>query len=122
MELWEWDLRAPARTWRFDEVVGCVALQASGELLLGLERGLCSFDVSSGAITLVTPFEEGRDTRPNDGRCGPMLPAGPQSIVCGKDIIPDVSYFRPSPVQRGRLAPAKPVPVHSGVCLEFATR
>ena len=73
MELWEWDLRAPARTWRFDEVVGCVALQASGELLLGLERGLCSFDVSSGAITLVTPFEEGRDTRPNDGRCGPMI-------------------------------------------------
>jgi sugar lactone lactonase YvrE len=76
MELWEWDLRGPARTWRFDEVVGCVALQASGELLLGLERGLCSFDVASGAITLITPFEEGRDTRPNDGRCGP-IPAAP---------------------------------------------
>jgi hypothetical protein len=46
----------------------CVALQASGELLLGLERGLCSFNLANAAITLVTPFEEGRDTRPNDGR------------------------------------------------------
>jgi len=67
-ELWEWDLVSDPRSWKFDEVVGCCCLSESGDLVLGLERGLCYFNLATGEISLITPFEEGLNTRPNDGR------------------------------------------------------
>merc|ERR1719199_2452334 len=67
--LWEWDLATSARKWQFEETVGCVALmEADGHVLLGLERGLCDFDLETGAVSVLAEFEDGRNTRPNDGR------------------------------------------------------
>ena len=66
--LFSWDLKsAPTRT-NFGETLGCVALRSNGTLLLGLESGLHAFDPSTKKLKLLSEFEPGLNTRPNDGR------------------------------------------------------
>ena len=68
--LWCWDPvagGAPLR-WDFPEVVGCVALQDNGDLLLGLQSGIWGFSPDTGSARKIADFERKLDTRPNDGR------------------------------------------------------
>ncbi|GAX85564.1 hypothetical protein CEUSTIGMA_g12979.t1 [Chlamydomonas eustigma] len=71
--LWSWrpsegtGTSKPIR-WKLPEVVGCVALQESGDLLLGLQSGIFNFDLTAGVARKLTDFERPLDTRPNDGR------------------------------------------------------
>lgn len=43
-------------------------VQEGGELLLGLQSGIFSFNTATGAARKLADFEPGLDTRPNDGR------------------------------------------------------
>ena len=66
--LYSWDLKsAPQRT-NFGETLGCVALRSNDTLLLGLESGLHAYEPSSRKLKLLSEFEPGLNTRPNDGR------------------------------------------------------
>lgn len=66
--LYSWDLKsAPQRT-NFGETLGCVALRSKNTLLLGLESGLHAYEPSSRKLKLLSEFEPGLNTRPNDGR------------------------------------------------------
>jgi len=66
--LYSWNLKsAPTKT-NFGETLGCVALRSNNTLLLGLESGLHSYDPSTKRLQLVSEFEPGLNTRPNDGR------------------------------------------------------
>ncbi len=66
--LYSWDLKsAPQRT-NFGETLGCVALRSKDTLLLGLESGLHAYEPSSRKLKLLSEFEPGLNTRPNDGR------------------------------------------------------
>ena len=57
-------------SWELPEVIGCVALQQGGRLLLPLESGIFSFNPSTGTAQKLCDFEPelGSLTRPNDGR------------------------------------------------------
>ncbi|KAG1655181.1 hypothetical protein FOA52_004200 [Chlamydomonas sp. UWO 241] len=66
--LWSWDQKGKPLRWCTPEVLGCVALQSNGDLLLGLQSGLFSFSTDDGRAVKITDFEPGLDTRPNDGR------------------------------------------------------
>jgi len=66
--LYSWDLKsAPQRT-NFGEILGCVALRSNDTLLLGLESGLHAYEPSTRKLKLLSEFEPGLNTRPNDGR------------------------------------------------------
>ena len=66
--LFSWDLKsAPVRI-NFGEVLGCVGLRSGGTLILGLESGLHAFDPATKKLKLLSEFEPGLNTRPNDGR------------------------------------------------------
>ena len=66
--LYSWDLKSAPTKVNFGETLGCVALRSNNTLLLGLESGLHAYDPTTKALTFVSEFEAGLNTRPNDGR------------------------------------------------------
>jgi triosephosphate isomerase len=67
--LWSWDLVHDPVKAEFGESLGFVALRANGTLLLGLsESGVVAYDPKTRAKEILTAFEPGRNTRPNDAR------------------------------------------------------
>jgi sugar lactone lactonase YvrE len=79
--LWFVDIRAPAihrytpsairhHRWLMPELVGCIALRATGGLVVGLQNGFHFFDPGNGALTPFAPSEpEKPRNRPNDAKC-----------------------------------------------------
>ena len=58
------------RSWPMPQVIGSIALRASGGLLLALKSGLHGFDPVSGALEpLLDPEPAWPDNRLNDGKC-----------------------------------------------------
>jgi L-arabinonolactonase len=67
--LWSWDLVHDPVKREFGETLGFVALRANGTLLLGLsESGIVAHDPKTNAKEILTQFEPGLNTRPNDAR------------------------------------------------------
>ena len=67
--LWSWDLVHDPVKAEFGEVLGFVALRANGTLLLGLsESGIVAYDPRTRAKEVLSAFEPGLNTRPNDAR------------------------------------------------------
>lgn len=57
---------------RLDSHVGCLAPSSDGTLLLGLQRGLASFDLETRAARILRTLEsEPASNRVNDGKCDP---------------------------------------------------
>ncbi len=54
-----------------DSFIGCLAPSANGTLILGLQRGLASFDFDSRHITNLISLDEPTINRINDGKCDP---------------------------------------------------
>ncbi len=66
------DREGQVRTWLLPFGIGSFAFRERGGLIAGMERGFCTIDLETGAVTLVADPEPGRnDTRLNDGRCDP---------------------------------------------------
>jgi len=75
------DIRAPAllcltpsdgkvSRWAMPSAIGCVALRASGGLLVGLHDGLYGFDTESEALSRLVSLEPDQpQNRLNDGKC-----------------------------------------------------
>jgi sugar lactone lactonase YvrE len=58
--------------WTMPSMPGCLALRASGGLVVALQGGLFAFDPASGRLDQLCEIEPGRpEMRPNDGRCDP---------------------------------------------------
>src|SRR5438067_2163960 len=71
-----WRLEASSgalRHWQLAEMAGCIALDAAGGLVAGMETGIFALELEAGgtvqARRLAAPAELGPGMRFNDGRC-----------------------------------------------------
>ncbi|GAB4542809.1 MAG: SMP-30/gluconolactonase/LRE family protein [Anaerolineales bacterium] len=54
-----------------DATVGCLAPSANGNLILGLGRGVATFEILSRRAHSLAALDEPRNNRVNDGKCDP---------------------------------------------------
>jgi sugar lactone lactonase YvrE len=73
-QVWRFDASSGAlRCWRTPEMVGCIAVKATGGLIAGMETGIFSITLGNGdtvtAERLAAPAALGPGMRFNDGKC-----------------------------------------------------
>uniref|UniRef100_A0A7S0VDI7 SMP-30/Gluconolactonase/LRE-like region domain-containing protein n=1 Tax=Hemiselmis tepida TaxID=464990 RepID=A0A7S0VDI7_9CRYP len=69
-KLWSYSpSTSETRSWDLPEVAGSFAFRESGGFLMGFASGLAWYDPETGAQDKVCAYEEGLNTRPNDGKC-----------------------------------------------------
>ena len=57
------------KSWSLPEVAGSFAFAQGGGFLMGFTSGLSWFNPDTGAVQKICDFEEGLNTRANDGKC-----------------------------------------------------